>query len=144
MTNLALFWVHSNMNCMVHHQHVFPLTFSMSDGLFFCLDAPVCGIQEGSSTVVNVEKHEAVSLLCVLDASPSQVDFTWTFRSARDREPLDIARSQFSGQGLLSRLTYTPKTDLDYGTVVCKASNLVGDSTRPCVYQIRPAGEKTG
>jgi len=100
--------------------------------------APVCATETGA--VVNVEKHESISLLCELEANPQDLDFTWTFLSSRDSSPLDIARSQFTGLGLQSSLAYTPKTDLDYGTIVCKASNLVGETANPCSYTVRPAG----
>nr|XP_045595276.1 uncharacterized protein LOC123756241 [Procambarus clarkii] len=38
------------------------------------------------------------------------------------------------------RLTYTPKTLLDYGFLLCWATNSVGKQREPCVFKIFPAG----
>ena len=37
--------------------------------------------------------------------------------------------------------SYTPKNEIDYGTLSCWASNEVGDQKRPCVFHVIPAGE---
>lgn len=38
-----------------------------------------------------------------------------------------------------SVLTYTPVSDVDYGTLYCRASNLAGQQVLPCVYTLLPA-----
>jgi hypothetical protein len=48
----------------------------------------------------------------------------------------DIQHAQFTSDGSVSRLTYIAKTDLDYGTMTCLASNEVGESNKACVFQI--------
>ena len=48
----------------------------------------------------------------------------------------DIQHAQFTTDGSVSRLTYIAKTDLDYGTMTCLASNEVGESNKPCLFQI--------
>lgn len=40
-----------------------------------------------------------------------------------------------------STLTYTPVTELDYGTVMCWANNLAGRQQEPCVFHIIAAGK---
>lgn len=41
----------------------------------------------------------------------------------------------------LSRLNYTPASDLDYGTISCWARNSIDSQKAPCVFQIVAAGE---
>ncbi len=43
-------------------------------------------------------------------------------------------------QGSASLLSYIPKSQMDYGTVLCWASNLVGRQLVPCVFHVIPAG----
>jgi hypothetical protein len=43
-------------------------------------------------------------------------------------------------QGSASLLSYTPKNQMDYGTVLCMATNLVGRQVVPCVFHVIPAG----
>ena len=44
-------------------------------------------------------------------------------------------------EGNESVVNYTPVTDLDYGTLLCTAKNVIGEQTMPCVFQIVAAGE---
>ena len=53
----------------------------------------------------------------------------------------DIQHAQFTIDGSTSKLTYIAKTDLDYGTMTCFASNEVGESNKPCIFQIVRDGE---
>ena len=43
--------------------------------------------------------------------------------------------------GTQSILDYVPRTEMDYGSVLCWASNSVGRQNQPCVFHIVPAGE---
>ena len=45
-------------------------------------------------------------------------------------------------QGSASLLSYAPRSQMDYGTVLCRAANLVGRQVVPCVYHVIPAGER--
>ena len=45
-----------------------------------------------------------------------------------------------SRHGQRSELRYTP-SDLDYGTLLCWATNPVGKQLRPCTYTVFPAGK---
>lgn len=42
--------------------------------------------------------------------------------------------------GTTSIVTYTPITELDYGTLLCLASNKIGKQRIPCVFHIIAAG----
>lgn len=47
----------------------------------------------------------------------------------------------FRSVGTRSVVTYTPMTELDYGTLLCWATNKIGDQRVPCVYHIIAAGK---
>lgn len=36
-------------------------------------------------------------------------------------------------------LTYTPVSDVDYGTLSCRSTNLAGQQSTPCIYTLLPA-----
>ena len=38
-------------------------------------------------------------------------------------------------------VTYTPLTELDYGTLLCYGTNEVGQQHTPCVFHVFPAGQ---
>ena len=45
--------------------------------------------------------------------------------------------------GTQSVLDYVPRTEMDYGNVMCWATNSVGRQEKPCVFHIIPAGKRT-
>ncbi|KAA0193396.1 hypothetical protein HAZT_HAZT003192 [Hyalella azteca] len=49
-------------------------------------------------------------------------------------------QNKVSVAGRRSSVRYTPKTELDYGTLLCWGTNTVGRQARPCVFHIFPAG----
>lgn len=84
-------------------------------------------------------KHETIGLVCEVEANPATVTFHWTFNSSGDLAG-DIPPARYSNEGTSSRLNYTPSSDQDYGTLACWASNAVGPSKQPCLYQVIAAG----
>ena len=54
---------------------------------------------------------------------------------------MDLSRDSFTNKGSSSLLYYTPKSQMDYGTVLCVASNVVGRQIVPCIYHVIPAGD---
>ena len=42
--------------------------------------------------------------------------------------------------GTKSVVKYTPKNEMDFGTLICWASNSVGPGAPPCVYHLLPIG----
>ncbi|ALC47181.1 CG14372 [Drosophila busckii] len=98
--------------------------------------APMCAIEH--EELLGALKHETLSLKCEVDASPPADSFHWTFNSSGEQTELP-ARLHSSETGM-SRLNYTPSTDLDYGTISCWAKNSIGMQKSPCVFQIVAAG----
>ncbi|XP_044013453.1 nephrin-like [Aphidius gifuensis] len=118
---------------------------------------PVC--KEGKNeVVVGALKQETISLICATESHPEPLTYQWTFNNSGElvevqqqsrfthlsgipNGPNSIAESlkeyqQFHG----SRLNYTPATEMDYGTVACRATNQVGKQLTPCLFQVIAAG----
>ncbi|TDG44787.1 hypothetical protein AWZ03_008761 [Drosophila navojoa] len=98
--------------------------------------APICAIDH--EQLLGALKHETLALKCEVDSSPPADSFQWTFNSSGEQTELP-ARLHTSETGM-SRLNYTPSSDLDYGTVSCWAKNSIGVQKSPCVFQIVAAG----
>jgi len=88
-----------------------------------------------------VAKQEKANISCQVDANPPEVQFRWTFNNSA--ESIDVSPGHIARAGTSSVVSYTPMTELDYGTLLCWASNRIGAQQVPCVYHIIPAGELT-
>ncbi|XP_068232062.1 nephrin-like [Palaemon carinicauda] len=98
--------------------------------------SPVCRL--GQVSVYGVSKLEDAQVTCQVDAVPQVTRFYWTFNNTA--ETLEVPESKFTvGLGGRSVVVYTPMSDLDYGTLLCTAENMVGRQTIPCVFHIIPA-----
>ncbi|XP_043219892.1 nephrin-like [Amphibalanus amphitrite] len=100
------------------------------------LYSPVCVTEQ--QIQYGTAKSEPAQVTCQVDANPADVTFRWQFNTSI--ETLDLPFSQITSSGMRSRALYTPKTDLDYGILVCAADNGIGHMARPCVFHIVPAG----
>ncbi|XP_046401972.1 nephrin-like isoform X2 [Ischnura elegans] len=98
--------------------------------------APVC--RTGQQKVYGVARQEAAKILCELEANPKDVSFIWKFNNTS--EAIDIQQSHFVADRARSVATYTPMTELDYGTLLCWGRNELGHQRHPCVFHIIPAG----
>jgi hypothetical protein len=101
-----------------------------------CADAPTC--RANQTRVHGVAKQEKANISCEVDANPPDVHFRWTFNNSA--ESLDVASAHIARSGTSSVVTYTPMTELDYGTLLCWASNRIGNQRVPCVFHIIAAG----
>ncbi|XP_076226361.1 neural cell adhesion molecule 2 isoform X2 [Nomia melanderi] len=98
--------------------------------------APTC--KPNQMKVHGVAKQEKANISCQVDANPPEVQFRWTFNNSA--ESIDVAAGHIARAGTSSIVSYTPMTELDYGTLLCWASNRIGHQQVPCVYHIIPAG----
>jgi Immunoglobulin domain len=89
--------------------------------------------------VHGVAKQERARIACNVDANPPDLTFRWTFNNSADS--VDVQSALVSQTGTQSWLSYTPMTELDYGSLLCWASNRVGDQRQPCVFHIIAAGK---
>ncbi|KAK4288315.1 hypothetical protein Pmani_038647, partial [Petrolisthes manimaculis] len=94
-----------------------------------------------------IKEGDDLYLECHVRANPSpthltwkhDVSFRWSFNTTT--ESVDIPSGHVSTASNLSTISYTPLTPLDYGTLLCWATNVVGVMRRPCVFHIIPAGK---
>ncbi|KAK5647693.1 hypothetical protein RI129_002585 [Pyrocoelia pectoralis] len=97
---------------------------------------PTC--KPNQTRVYGVAKQEEARITCQVDANPTDVQFRWTFNNSADS--VDVASSHIARSGTSSVVSYTPMTELDYGTLLCYASNRIGHQRLPCVFHIIAAG----
>ncbi|XP_050703985.1 nephrin-like [Eriocheir sinensis] len=99
--------------------------------------APVCS--PGQVTTYAVSRYEDAEVTCSVDANPLQESYQWTFNNTADT--IDVPQGRFTSLSSHSVITYTPMTPLDYGTLLCWATNPIGTQKLPCVFHIVPAGK---
>ncbi|XP_037944821.1 uncharacterized protein LOC119677515 isoform X2 [Teleopsis dalmanni] len=100
--------------------------------------APLC--RAGQRTTYSSGRHETVKVACEIEANPTEASYIWKFNASLG-ETIDIPASLIAVDRGRSIAHYTPMTENDYGTLLCWASNEIGDQSEPCVYTITPAGE---
>ncbi|XP_073844947.1 uncharacterized protein isoform X2 [Musca autumnalis] len=100
--------------------------------------APVC--RQGQRTIYSTGRQEMAKVACEIEANPPEASYIWKFNATLG-ETIDIPASLIAVDRGRSIAHYTPMTENDYGTLLCWASNEIGDQTEPCVYTIAPAGE---
>jgi hypothetical protein len=95
--------------------------------------------------VYGVARHENAHVVCEVEAYPPPDSFKWSFNNTA--ETIDVPQARYrtattNGGSTTSQsmLTYTPMTEMDYGTVMCWASNTAGQQKEPCVFHIIAAG----
>ena len=98
-------------------------------------DKPIC-IED--QTIYGVSESETAHIACRVDSFPEADTFAWSFNTSSGG--MDLSRDSFTNKGSSSLLYYTPKSQMDYGTVLCVASNVVGRQVVPCIYHVIPAG----
>lgn len=82
---------------------------------------------------------ERVNVTCEVDANPTDLVYKWSFNNSQ--ESMDVLPSHITKSGTASIVSHTPMTDMDYGTLLCVASNGVGYQRTPCIYHIIAAGK---
>lgn len=86
-------------------------------------------------------RQETVVVACEVEANPTNVQFFWKFNNSDNSAlMLDMPQNLVNSDKTKSTLLYTPMTEHDYGTLLCKGSNKVGQQRDPCVFYINPAG----
>ncbi|XP_073998334.1 sidestep VII transmembrane protein isoform X2 [Rhodnius prolixus] len=98
--------------------------------------APTC--KPNQTRVHGVAKQERANISCEVDSNPSEVTFRWTFNNSADS--IEVEPGRIVRHGSSSVVTYTPMSELDYGTLLCWATNRIGHQKVPCVYHIIAAG----
>ncbi|XP_068082092.1 nephrin [Anabrus simplex] len=100
---------------------------------------PIC--RPDQKRVYGVARHENANVVCEVEAYPPPDSFKWSFNNTA--EIIDVPQARYRTGGSthsMSTLTYTPMMEMDYGTVMCWASNTAGQQRDPCVFHIIAAG----
>lgn len=97
---------------------------------------PACS--PGQQLVYEVAKLSSVHVSCTMDANPdTELHFNWKFNTTANT--VNIPASDITHEGFTSIAKYTPRTELDFGTLICWGANSVGRGV-PCVYHLLPIG----
>lgn len=114
------------------------LSYKMSHAegiILFLLDAPTC--RPSQKNLYGVARTETVNISCEVESDPSDVTFRWALNNTVENMELH----NFTSDGIKSTLTFTPRTMLEFGAILCWGINSVGEQKDPCVVRIIPAGE---
>lgn len=102
--------------------------------------APVC--KREKNVIVGVSKGERVTIKCELDSDPDDVSFRWDL--ATSGQMIQVSPSRYQSIAGTSVLHYAPVTNLDYGSLFCRGTNIIGTQMAPCVFQVVAAGKLVG
>ncbi|XP_037072920.1 nephrin-like isoform X2 [Pollicipes pollicipes] len=97
--------------------------------------APAC--RPDHVTQYAVSRGETVNVTCRVTAEPAPFRFVWAFNTSG--HVIDLPESSWQSAGAASVCRYTPRTQLDYGDLLCWAENDLAQQARPCVVSIVPA-----
>ncbi|XP_053599796.1 hemicentin-1-like isoform X2 [Plodia interpunctella] len=98
---------------------------------------PLCRSKE--IKMIGAALQEPCSVVCEVDAFPPPDTFEWTLNNSAGSIKVDPIRFTVNAKEGKSVLTYTPVSEVDYGTLSCRATNLAGQQTIPCIYTLLPA-----
>lgn len=80
-----------------------------------------------------------------MDAYPAPDNFKWSFNNSASENILvpeeRFPKEKQSRSSHRNLLKYTPMSEMDYGTLICSATNMAGTQLEPCVYMIIAAGK---
>ncbi|XP_048509194.1 synaptogenesis protein syg-2 isoform X2 [Athalia rosae] len=100
---------------------------------------PIC--LPDQKRVYGVARHEEARVVCRVEAYPAPDSFRWAFNNTEEMVDVPQARYKNSTRRTQSTLTYRPVTEMDYGMVLCWASNTAGQQRNACMFHIIPAGK---
>lgn len=103
----------------------------------FSADAPFC--KPNQTKVYGIAKNEVVNITCEVEANPTDLHFRWKFNNSVESEDLRSELVNKSGT-TISVITHMPVLEVDYGTLLCSATNKVGHQRIPCVFHVIAAG----
>ncbi|XP_053213660.1 neural cell adhesion molecule 2-like isoform X2 [Panonychus citri] len=110
---------------------------SIEDGMMLNIYyAPICSGKYGTKYPMALARNERAKITCEVDSDPEDVTFKWYLNNSS--ETIEI--KSFSTNGTQSLLSYSPRTRLSYGSLLCMAENSVGKQKDPCLFHIIPAG----
>lgn len=123
---------------------LFNLIFVNNTKLLLCAslmthsDPPECSSGWLKRTQGSEIGHPA-TVLCRVEALPyNDLSFSWS-KVTKDGKERHFGETQIQIDGTTSRLSLTPDSLKDFGTLLCRAKNSVGLQQRPCQVTLVPA-----
>lgn len=89
--------------------------------------------------VYGAGRNEDIQVVCEVDSNPEPDSFNWSFNHSQEPIPENRFSIVDKRRGI-SILTFQPRSEMDFGFLMCSASNRIGKQLVPCHYQIVPAG----
>ncbi|XP_011503617.1 PREDICTED: nephrin [Ceratosolen solmsi marchali] len=100
---------------------------------------PIC--LSDQKRIYGVTRYEEAHIVCKVEAFPLPDSFRWTFNNTEEMSEVPQARYKDSTRHAESILTYKPVSEMDYGTILCWASNIAGQQKNACIFHIIAAGK---
>ena len=95
--------------------------------------------RQSQHVVYGASRNEMVNVHCSVESYPEDVTFRWLFNTSL--EAMQLSNNSVSSLGSQSNVTHRILSDQDYGTLLCWATNAIGEQRQPCVFLIQPAGK---
>ncbi|XP_042887333.1 neural cell adhesion molecule 2-like [Penaeus japonicus] len=95
--------------------------------------APLCA--EGQKVMYGAGKQEELNVSCSVEAHPPPFAFRWAFNSSSEVIDITPSMTRMVSEGV-SQVSYAPVTHMDYGSLLCWATNDVSRQITPCIYHI--------
>ncbi|CAL4082351.1 unnamed protein product, partial [Meganyctiphanes norvegica] len=92
------------------------------------IHGPECG--RSRPEIVGAPRDHEINVTCEVSAYPMPVAWSWAVRSVRGLVPLP--RHMVHHQANISWVTYTPRSRVDYGELLCWATSAAGRQQDPC------------
>ncbi|XP_037072922.1 nephrin-like isoform X2 [Pollicipes pollicipes] len=86
-------------------------------------------------------RGETLNVTCRVTANPRPFRYTWALNASGAVS--DVPEGRVSSAGLTSVVSFTPRSQLDFGTLLCWADNRLGRQRQPCRFTVIMA-EKPG
>ncbi|XP_042204299.1 nephrin-like [Homarus americanus] len=106
-----------------------------ASGNYYCVASNIEGDGHSNPILLRVKCEYDI-----LYAHPKPMAFKWTFNNSGESVDIPQTHILVSGPQSKSTVSYTPNTELDYGTLLCWGTNAVGTQRYPCVFHVFPAG----
>ncbi|XP_043217167.1 nephrin-like [Amphibalanus amphitrite] len=95
---------------------------------------PMC--VSDTPTVLEAARGDSLNVSCHVASFPKPLRFRWSFNSSDALIPQrEFSSSLVNG----STLSYTPQLPSEFGTLLCWATNELGEQRAPCAYLVQPA-----
>lgn len=98
--------------------------------IFFHTDKPFCATNQGAK--IGAVPGLAIQVLCDVSSNPPVQTYSWWFNNSDDMSVIERATTSPSYR-------YVIHSNVSYGIISCMGTNVIGQQTTPCFFNIIPA-----